>query len=133
VDLKICEADWTRIRQLLPQDGYPPPEDLRILVEMRTEARSVCPAFDEYFFPVFKAYLRGYPERPDKSVWPTENNWKTVGQTLSSGPKDAFPDSLSLPMARSPRRSIFTSCECSMAAAASTKPNGGSCKSSARH
>jgi hypothetical protein len=24
---------------------------------MRTEARSVCPAFDTYFFPMFKAYL----------------------------------------------------------------------------
>jgi hypothetical protein len=56
-DLQIDEADWARIRELLPQDGSPSPDDLRILLEMRTEARSVCPAFDAYFFPMFKASL----------------------------------------------------------------------------
>jgi hypothetical protein len=57
VDLQIDEADWGRIREVLPQDGGPSPDDLRILLEMRTEARSVCPAFDAYFFPMFKASL----------------------------------------------------------------------------
>jgi hypothetical protein len=57
VDLQIDEADWARIRDLLPGDSCPSSEDMRILLEMRTEARSVCPAFDSYFFPMFKASL----------------------------------------------------------------------------
>jgi hypothetical protein len=57
VDLRIDEVDWARIRALLPGDGSPDPEDLKVLLEMRTEARVVCPEFDAYFFPVFKAFL----------------------------------------------------------------------------
>jgi hypothetical protein len=57
VDLQIDETDWDRIREMLPQNSCPSPDDLRILLEMRTEARSVCPAFDAYFFPMFKASL----------------------------------------------------------------------------
>jgi hypothetical protein len=56
-DLQIDEADWTRIRELLPADGKPSADDVHALVEMRAEARSVCPAFDAYFFPAFKAHL----------------------------------------------------------------------------
>jgi hypothetical protein len=57
VDLVISEADWDRIREHLPVDGPPPAEDLLVLLEMRGEARAVCPEFDEYFFPAFKAHL----------------------------------------------------------------------------
>jgi hypothetical protein len=57
VDMQIDDADWRRIRELLPPDGDPGIEDLQTLVELRTEARAVCPAFDAYFFPVFKAAL----------------------------------------------------------------------------
>ena len=56
-DLQIDDADWARIRELLPAAGSPVAEDLRVLTEMRTEARSVCPAFDGYFFPALKADL----------------------------------------------------------------------------
>jgi hypothetical protein len=57
VDMRIDEADWLRIRDLLPEDGAPSFGDLQVLVELRTEARSVCPAFDAYFFPIFKTAL----------------------------------------------------------------------------
>jgi hypothetical protein len=56
-DLQIDEADWVRIRELLPAAGSPGTADLRILAEMRTEARSVCASFDGYFFPAFKSDL----------------------------------------------------------------------------
>src|SRR5262245_18809731 len=56
-DLKIDDADWALLRQHLPPDGSMPADDLQTLVELRTEARALCPAFDDYFFPVFKAAL----------------------------------------------------------------------------
>jgi len=56
-DLQIDDADWKRIRELLPPAGQPSADDLHALVEMRAEARSVCPAFDSYFFPAFKAHV----------------------------------------------------------------------------
>jgi len=56
-DMAIDDADWALIRQHLPQAGPVPTEDLQVLVEMRTEARSVCPAFDQFFFPAFKSFL----------------------------------------------------------------------------
>ena len=57
IDLQIDDADWKRIRALLPREGPPDPDDLSVLTEIRTEARVICPAFDAYFFPVFKASL----------------------------------------------------------------------------
>ena len=57
VDLEIDASDWSRIRELLPESGPPSSDEVRLLLEMRSEARSVCPAFDVYFFPVFKAFL----------------------------------------------------------------------------
>lgn len=57
IDLQIDESDWALIRPLLPADGPVSEDDLKVLVEMRTEARKVCPAFDAFFFPAFKAHL----------------------------------------------------------------------------
>ncbi len=57
MDGRIDDADWAVIRQHLPSDGRVGLEDLRVLLELRTEARSVCPAFDRFFFPAFKASL----------------------------------------------------------------------------
>ena len=57
VDLRIDEEDWARIREALPADGQPSADDLQVLAELRTEARSVCPAYDDYFFPAFKSHL----------------------------------------------------------------------------
>ena len=56
-DLRIDDEDVARIRPLLPADGPVPPADLAVLTEMRSEARAVCPAFDELFFPAFKTFL----------------------------------------------------------------------------
>lgn len=56
-DLCIDDADVARIRACLPADGALTHDDLMALSEMRTEARTVCPAFDQLFFPAFKAYL----------------------------------------------------------------------------
>jgi hypothetical protein len=56
-DLCIDDKDWALIRENLPADGHLDPEDLKVLIEMRTQARVVCRAFDEFFFPAFKASL----------------------------------------------------------------------------
>jgi hypothetical protein len=56
-DLLIDNEDVARIRSCLPANGPIPVEDLKILAEMRTEARAACSAFDELFFPALKSYL----------------------------------------------------------------------------
>ncbi len=56
-DGRIDEADLALIRSHLPGDGSIPAHELKVLVELRTEARSVCAAFDAWFFPAFKSYL----------------------------------------------------------------------------
>jgi hypothetical protein len=56
-DLTIDEADVAQIRKALPAEGALTFDDVKTLTELRTEARAVCPAFDQYFFPVFKRHL----------------------------------------------------------------------------
>jgi hypothetical protein len=56
-DLRIDDADVARIREHLPENGTPSADDLAVLAELRSEARAVCPAFDQLFFPAFKAHL----------------------------------------------------------------------------
>src|SRR5438128_7500987 len=56
-DMRIDESDWELLRRHLPRDGQLDLDDLQVLVELRSEARSVCPAFDKYFFPAFKTAL----------------------------------------------------------------------------
>jgi hypothetical protein len=56
-DLRIDEADAARIQALLPTDGPIAAEDLEALVELRSRARVVCPAFDRLFFPALKSWL----------------------------------------------------------------------------
>jgi hypothetical protein len=56
-DLVIDNADVSLIRERLPADAPMSTEDLTVLAEMRSEARKVCPAFDQLFFPAFKSYL----------------------------------------------------------------------------
>jgi hypothetical protein len=55
-DLEIDDADVALIRERLPE-GKLGTDDLMVLAELRGEARVVCPAFDQLFFPAFKAYL----------------------------------------------------------------------------
>lgn len=56
-DLHICDADVALIREHLPADGTLDADDLTVLAELRSEARSSCAAFDQLFFPAFKEYL----------------------------------------------------------------------------
>jgi hypothetical protein len=56
-DGRIDDADVALIREHLPADGSIAGDDLAVLAELRTRARSVCPAFDQMFFPAFKASL----------------------------------------------------------------------------
>jgi hypothetical protein len=56
-DLRIDDADFAKIRELLPADGSISTDDLKVLTEMRSEARVVSAAFDQFFFPALKSYL----------------------------------------------------------------------------
>jgi hypothetical protein len=56
-DLCISDADVALIRECLPADGSATAADLAVLAEMRSDARVVSPAFDQLFFPAFKAHL----------------------------------------------------------------------------
>jgi hypothetical protein len=56
-DLVINDADVARIRECLSPSEPISRDDLSVLTEMRAEARSVCPAFDQLFFPAFKKYI----------------------------------------------------------------------------
>src|SRR6187200_1851310 len=56
-DLVIDEADVVRIRECLPTSASISRDDIGVLTEMRAEARVVCPAFDQLFFPAFKKYI----------------------------------------------------------------------------
>lgn len=53
-DLKIDNQGVTRIRSILLPVGPISTDDLKVLVEMRTEARVVCEAFDKLLFPALK-------------------------------------------------------------------------------
>ena len=55
-DLRIDDADVALIRERLPE-GAIGPDDLKVLAEMRSEARVVCPAFDQLFVPALKASI----------------------------------------------------------------------------
>ena len=57
VDGRIDEADLAMLRQPLPSDGTIDPQDMQVLIELRAAARTVCPAFDAFFFPAFKKQL----------------------------------------------------------------------------
>lgn len=55
--LAINNEDVRLIRERLPVDEPMSADDLMVLAELRSEARAVCPAFDQIFFPAFKAHL----------------------------------------------------------------------------
>jgi len=67
-DLRIDDSDVALIRKNLPADGALSRDEVEFLTELRTEARAVCPAFDQLFFPAFKSHLLddgkiSYPEQ----------------------------------------------------------------------
>jgi hypothetical protein len=53
-DGRITEAEVEVIRDHIHRDGRLDLEDVKFLVGLLSEARDVCPAFDELFFPVLK-------------------------------------------------------------------------------
>lgn len=57
VDGVIDEAEVEIIRQHVYADGHIDLEDMKFLVELRCEARRVCPAFEKLFFPALKMHI----------------------------------------------------------------------------
>lgn len=55
-DGRIDEQDLALIQSTLPP-GPIAADDMKVLMELRSDARSVCSAFDAWFFPIFKEYL----------------------------------------------------------------------------
>ena len=53
-DRKITDAEVEVIRDHIRRDGRLDLEDVKFLVGLLSEAREVCPAFDELFFPALK-------------------------------------------------------------------------------
>lgn len=53
----ITEAEVATIRRQVQSDGQLDLDDIKFLVALRSEARQVCRAFDEFFFPVLRDVL----------------------------------------------------------------------------
>ena len=53
-DLTIDSAEFERIKKHLENQACVTPDELKTLTEMRTEARRVCPEFDEFFFTALR-------------------------------------------------------------------------------
>jgi hypothetical protein len=53
----ITEAEVATIQQHVQSDGQLDLVDVKFLVSLRSEARQVCRAFDEFFFPVLRDVL----------------------------------------------------------------------------
>lgn len=56
-DGRITEAEVAIIREHVEADGRLDLEDVKFLVELLSEAREVCTAFDDLFFPALKEVL----------------------------------------------------------------------------
>ena len=56
-DGKITEDEVEVIREHIQEDGQLDLDDVKFLVELLSDARDVCPAFDELFFPVLKEVI----------------------------------------------------------------------------
>jgi hypothetical protein len=56
-DGRITEIEVDVIRQQIRRDGQLDLDDVKFLVELLGEAREVCPAFDDLFFPALKQVL----------------------------------------------------------------------------
>jgi len=66
-DGKITEDEVEVIRRHIDEDGKLDLDDVKFLVELLSEARDVCPSFDELFFPVLKEVML-----EDKRIAPDE-------------------------------------------------------------
>lgn len=53
-DEKITVDEVEVIREYLRQDGRLNLDDMKVLIELLSDAKEVCPEFDELFFPALK-------------------------------------------------------------------------------
>jgi len=56
-DGKITDDEVEVIRQYIQQDGQLDLDDVKLLVELQSEAAEVSPAFDDLFFPALKQVI----------------------------------------------------------------------------
>jgi len=56
-DGKISDSEVAVIRDFIRSDGRLDLDDMKFLVELLSDAREVCPAFDELFFPSLKEII----------------------------------------------------------------------------
>ncbi len=53
-DKKITDNEVATIRAFIEADGQLDLQDVKFLVELLSQAKEVCPAFDELFFPILE-------------------------------------------------------------------------------
>ncbi|MEQ8785719.1 MAG: hypothetical protein RIC55_05450 [Pirellulaceae bacterium] len=56
-DHKITPNEVEVLRQYIARDGRLDMEDVKVLVNLLSDAREVCPEFDALFFPALKAVI----------------------------------------------------------------------------
>ena len=56
-DGKITEGEVERIREYIHANGQLDIDDVKLLVNLLVEAKEVCPAFDDLFFPALKKVI----------------------------------------------------------------------------
>jgi hypothetical protein len=56
-DRKITSDEVGLIRDYICEDGKLDLDDVKFLIELLSDAREVCPEFDELFFPVLKEVI----------------------------------------------------------------------------
>ena len=56
-DQRITEDEVAVIREFIERDGKLDLDDVRFLVDLLSDAREVCSAFDDLFFPVLREVI----------------------------------------------------------------------------
>jgi hypothetical protein len=56
-DQRITDDEVAVIREYIERDGRLDLNDVRFLVDLLSDAREVCPAFDDLFFPVLREVI----------------------------------------------------------------------------
>jgi hypothetical protein len=56
-DHKITPSEVEVLREYIARDGRLDMEDVKVLVHLLSDAKEVCPEFDELFFPVLKEVI----------------------------------------------------------------------------
>jgi hypothetical protein len=56
-DGKITEGEVERIREYIHSNGQLDLDDVKLLVNLLADAKEVCPAFDDLFFPALKKVI----------------------------------------------------------------------------